>query len=177
MVNPYQKAVTCAKGENMKNDGMPTVISPSPTHKSGPSVERGHVLQESRPLIDVGDRDLPSIMLKAWAALGRMNEPPLLFRQGNRLVGLDGQGDIVRLADVDMDGLTRHLARAALWWDVMRGRSEYPPTRVVRCMLAEPNPPLPPLQRIRCSRRTARFRRSQGMPPGARPISGPSIHP
>lgn len=77
-----------------------------------------------------------------------MNEPPLLFRQGNRLVRLDGQDDAVRLADLDMDGLTRHLARAALWWDVMRGRSEYPPTRVVRCMLAEPDPPLPPLQRI-----------------------------
>ena len=132
----------------MKNDGMPTGGSPSPTHQSGPPVERGRVIQESRPLIDVGDRDLPSIMLKAWAALGRINEPPLLFRQGNRLVRLDGQSDVVRLADMDIDGLTRHLARAALWWDVMRGRSEYPPTRVVRCMLAEPNPPLPPLQRI-----------------------------
>ncbi len=106
------------------------------------------LLEESRPMIDVCDRDLPSVMKKAWEALGRINQPPQLFRQGNRLVRLEGQDEMVGLADLDMDGFTRHLADAALWWDVMRGRSEYPPTRVVRCMLAEPNPPLPPLRRI-----------------------------
>ena len=74
--------------------------------------------------------------------------PPLLFRQGNRLVQIDRQKGGVCLVEMDVDGFTRTLARAALWWDCTRGRSEYPPTRVVRCMLAELNPPLPALRRI-----------------------------
>jgi hypothetical protein len=101
--------------------------------------------------INAGDQDLARASAAAWAALERHNLPPSVFRFAGGLVRLE-RGDSGRLVPVPLtvDRLRHHMARISLWYMTRRGRSlpAYPPVPVMRDLLAQPNPPVPGLERI-----------------------------
>lgn len=106
---------------------------------------------ESLPTLNADERHLPLIVPLAWDALGRANEPPLLFVFGGlptRLVPEQPGGPATQPLDEDL--LRHEMARAANWETARKGGAilTSPPAVILRDMLATPNPPLPPLEMI-----------------------------
>ena len=103
-------------------------------------------------VIDVTDLNLPEVTRKAWDAVNKANSEnnsPYLFRHVIGLVRIEknenGEPVIRSLTD---DRLRHELARVAIWVDARQGTIALPPMHVVRDMLANPDPPLPSLERI-----------------------------
>jgi hypothetical protein len=74
-----------------------------------------------------------------------------VFLYGGMLVRLERQehGQLVTVP-LTVDRLRHHIARIATWY-VVRGKRPapaYPPVPVVRDLLAQPDPPVPVLERI-----------------------------
>ncbi len=110
---------------------------------------RGKRSSDALPPIDADDLDLARISERTWTVLQAANEPPYLFRVGgvpSRLEMNGGAPAVVR--PLTLDRLRYHLARVAEWRHDRGERPALPPLHVVRDMLAHPDPPLPPLDRI-----------------------------
>ena len=103
------------------------------------------------PEIDAGGHDLPRLTAAAWHALKARNDPPQLFRFGDLTVRLevDNRGEARHSAADRSIRLHYELVRAAHWYGDRGWRGPIgPPDRVVRDMLASPQPPLPRLTQI-----------------------------
>jgi len=107
--------------------------------------------KNSRPEINAGNRDLPSVCGEAWRALEAANNPPFLFRYGDSLarIDLDENGTPITQL-MNQDRMRAVLARVAYWYSMTPTgkRSALPPLHVVRDMLVRPDIPLPALSRI-----------------------------
>lgn len=124
----------------------------------GPDVPRQSRMANDPRLfhrIDTNESDLKVLTTNAWNAIDAFNhKTPYLFANGItavRLVG--GKHDRPTVAqDLTVDTMTRESAGTAYWMKLMdKGRimvPQYPPERVMRNMLADPDPPLPQLRRI-----------------------------
>lgn len=101
--------------------------------------------------IDAGDQDLARSAAAAWAALVPHNDPPRIFRRGGALVRLRRHEDgRLAIETLGVDQLRHTMARVTDW-HVVRGKRAvpaYPPVPVIRDMLAQPDPPVPGLDRI-----------------------------
>lgn len=103
------------------------------------------------PTLDADERHLPRIVPLAWDALSAANDPPRLFSFGGLLTRLRRDAnDLPQTEPLTEDRLRYELARAANWEAARKGGAllTSPPTIVVRDMLADPKPPLPPLDAI-----------------------------
>ena len=112
--------------------------------------------RRTRPLILLGGRDLRDVTANAVEAIVMANEPnPTLFEFGDslaRLRHIDGRTFIEVMA---VDLLANHLSKVADWRTIDKsedGRTKfvacYPDKTVIRDVLAEPNRPLPRIDRI-----------------------------
>jgi hypothetical protein len=125
------------------------------TAKNGLENNTDGAAAKGLPRIDAGEQDLAHVAKEAWAALKAANEPPTVFRFAGRLarVDVDDRG-VVTVKPLGVDELRYCVARVAEWTTkkVMFGKRvtkpTYPPIGVVRDMLVEPAPPLPPLARV-----------------------------
>lgn len=114
----------------------------------------GHVTPPARPAINVGEKDLPRIRGDVWAAVWAANAPnPRLFRfLGGTVVRLAATtAGAPELQELTVDRMRHELGNFATWY-LFRGKGvrtpELPPLHVVRDLLADPEPPLPPLLRV-----------------------------
>lgn len=116
----------------------------APNSSAAPATTRG------LPMLDAGE-PYQNAAPKAWARLRTRNDPPRLFRHGGVMTRIetDDSGRVV-LQVLDVDRLSYELGRAATWFRVFRGRRvpAEPRVRLVKDMLAEPEPSLPILTRI-----------------------------
>jgi len=105
--------------------------------------------------IDTNESDLKVLTAKAWNAIEAFNtKTPYLFANGItavRLVG--GKHDRPTVAqDLTVDTISRESAETAFWMKLMdKGRiiqPVFPPSPVMKNMLADPDPPLPQIRRI-----------------------------
>lgn len=123
----------------------------------GPDVPRTSRTSDDPRLfhrIATNESDLKVLTARAWNAIDAFNRTPYLFANGGtavRLVG--GRHDRPTIAeDLTVDTMSRESAETAYWMKLMdKGRimqPVYPPERVMKNMLADPNPPLPQLRRI-----------------------------
>ena len=120
-----------------------TGIGPPP----GPPSDGSDVLPEIR----VNLRVLPAVTREAWEALISANtRRPHLFTQGGQLVRLERHGGTVVSRELTPQRLHHTLGRVAYWYTARNGdqRPALPPKFVVEDMLADPAPPLPPLERV-----------------------------
>jgi hypothetical protein len=75
---------------------------------------------------------------QAWAALSAVNDPPHLFRCGERLVRVVQDGDDgVRAEELTRDRLRHELANAAAWY--RERRAVAPPMDLVQDLLVDPS--------------------------------------
>lgn len=123
----------------------------------GPEVPRTSSIAADprhRHRINVNESDLKMLTSRAWTALTFFNDPPSLFANGNtpvRIVG--GKHDLPVISeDLTVDTISRESANTAYWMKLIeKGKvmvPQFPPERVMRNMLADPEPPLPQLKRI-----------------------------
>ncbi|MBA3767839.1 MAG: hypothetical protein H0W99_12805, partial [Acidobacteria bacterium] len=112
--------------------------------------------EEPLPEIDAAIQNLEVASSLSWNALQQANDPPRLFRQGNCARRMErGDDGTLILRDLTASVLRHELARAARWYSerpnekgqTVRADAK-PPMDVVQDMLAAPNLPLPPLNRI-----------------------------
>ncbi len=104
---------------------------------------------DARPPIEADDGDLARVSERTWKVLQAANEPPFLFRVGDvpsRIQKSHGAPVLVR--PLTPDRMRFHLARLADWRCERGEKPARPPMDVVRDLLAHPDPPLPPLERI-----------------------------
>ncbi len=105
-----------------------------------------------RPEIDAGDQDLDRVTDGAWKALVTGNNPPYMFRFGGASVRLDRDDLGARVPRPLTEDRVRHeLANKSTWFKVgAKGQVSpaYPPTAVVRNVLARAEHPLPTLLRV-----------------------------
>ena len=106
------------------------------------------------PTIIVTGRELPKLSDAAAACLDRANDPPRLFRSGNRLVRVRlGEDGTATHEPVTAAILRFHLARAAHWkrQDGEAVCGAFPPREVVQDVAAHPDLHLPMLRGLaRC---------------------------
>lgn len=120
-----------------------------------PTVPRASMTDEDprrRFPIDVRMTSLPAMTAVAWAAVRHFNDPPRTFtidRAPVRIAG--GGGEPVTTQDLTVDMLRRLSSETAFWHKFSESKGEveqFPLSDVIRNMLADPAPPLPPLRRI-----------------------------
>lgn len=111
---------------------------------------------QGRVYLNAANADLVQVVAEAWSAVAASNAPAILFAFGgipSRLeVNEDGRAFVRPLT---VEGLRLEVAGAAQFYvpkvtaegEVQR-KLVVPPTHIVAAMLAAPNPPLPPLERI-----------------------------
>ena len=112
-----------------------------------PPADGGDVL----PAIQVNLRVLLTVTQEAWDALISANtRRPRLFTHGGQLVRLEQHGGTVVSQELTPQRLNHTLGRVALWYTARNGNHTpaLPPKFVVEDMLADPAPPLPPLERV-----------------------------
>lgn len=122
----------------------------------GPEVPRNsRIAEDPRRRFPINTKwaALPHMSRMAWDAVRARNDPARLFCLGTtpvRLVG--GEGDVpVDIQELTVDSLSRESARSAWWHKLLEQEGEveqFPVERVMRDMLADPSPPLPPLRRV-----------------------------
>jgi hypothetical protein len=103
------------------------------------------------PQIDATCGDLPAMASKAWSALIKANDPPVLFEYAGKLIRIEKTNEKqATIRVLTQDRLHYELAGVAVWykWTKWGRKQTPPPFAVVRDILARPNPPLPPLTRI-----------------------------
>lgn len=104
------------------------------------------------PRIEATSHDLPSITAQAWEALTASNNPPRLFNSATGLVRLDqDDSGSVSLHTLDRFELRHILARCARWFEVTKEGGEapgMPPMWCVDDLLADPEPPLPFINKV-----------------------------
>jgi putative DNA primase/helicase len=101
---------------------------------------------EGRPRIDIGERDLTRWCKDSWEAIGRVNDPPWLFKWA---------GQVSELVDDEPHRIGADRLRLILANEVDFGRfkdrgwrPELPPEPLVAALLADPTPPVPILNAI-----------------------------
>ncbi len=107
----------------------------------------GLVRELGRRVVDASEGDLARLSAAAWDVLTQANEPPVLFRRSGEMVRLVREDDgVMRIQAVKGHALRHRLARVAVWLD--EGEPTAPPMHVVNDMLADPDAPLPVLERV-----------------------------
>lgn len=111
--------------------------------------------RDDLPWINAGDGELQRVSTKAWSALRKANEPERFFRCGGVLMRMEQDDHGVQISrEINQDRMRHALARAAHFYITKKKGEEVeiipvpPPLDVVRDMLADPDPPLPVLNRI-----------------------------
>jgi len=108
--------------------------------------------KHQRPQLNAGDQDLARITDAAWSAIEKANQPPRLFRYGDVPCRLEHDDrEVLTVRQLNPDRLLYEVARVAQWFrrDSKGNQNPAsPPMRVIKDMLAVPNPPLPVLSRI-----------------------------
>jgi hypothetical protein len=102
--------------------------------------------------------ELPRMTHLAWNALTAFNNPPVLFTVADRPARIKQgkQSGHTTVEDLSIDSMTHYSARSAFWYKQAGGNQgmpgieieQPPPPVVMHDMLADPEPPLPPLNRI-----------------------------
>lgn len=102
--------------------------------------------------------EVPKMARLAWNALTAYNTPPTLFTVADRpaRINAGNQSGHTTVEALAVDSLAYHSARSAFWHKRTNGNQggegvdyeQPPPPVVMRDMLANPAPPLPPLNRI-----------------------------
>ncbi len=107
------------------------------------------------PWISAEDGELKRTAAKAWRALNKANRPERYFRCGGLLMRIERDDESIEISrDLNLDRTRHALARAAHFFIIKKKGEEEsiipvpPPMDMVRDMLADPNPPLPILNRI-----------------------------
>jgi len=107
------------------------------------------------PWISAEDGEFKRVSPKAWSALRKANRPEKFFRCGGILARMEQDDGGVQVSrEMGQDRLRHALARAAHFFIIKKKGEEEniiavpPPLDIVRDMLAEPDPPLPILNRI-----------------------------
>jgi hypothetical protein len=103
-----------------------------------------------KPVITVGAQGLAETSDMAWAALKAMNDPPILYRNGDALVRV-AKSAVTKapcLRVVNGDRMTHRLCRVAEWVTKKGDPAMGPPAKVVADMLADDDAALPLLTRI-----------------------------
>jgi hypothetical protein len=106
---------------------------------------------EDRPELFAQEGDLSVITPDAWDVLVQDNNPPRLFKYGNRPQRFEPDGDKWLLRELDESVLRYEVTRAAFWYKLDKeGKmvSAVPPRHIVQNMLATPDLPLPPLIKV-----------------------------
>ena len=140
----HTTSITAADPETVASIGA-VADAAEPSHAQPP--DSSDVL----PAIRVNLRVLPAVTQEAWDALISANtRRPHLFTHGGQLIRLERHGDTVVSRELTPQRLNHTLGRVALWYTARNGdqRPALPPKFVVDDMLAEPAPPLPPLERV-----------------------------
>ena len=116
------------------------------------------VSRQNLPQIDASNEDLHTITEQAWDALEAGNSPERLFRFGAQLVRVEwDDANRLMLRDVTLDRMRFELTAAAFWFRRAKRKSEgeepaekraAPSDKVVKNVLATPDPNLPRLTRI-----------------------------
>lgn len=118
-------------------------------HRDEAARRSGKRPPDARPPLDAEDRDLARISDRAWAVLQAANEPPFLFQVGGVPSRIEtSPGEATRVRPLTEKRMRYHLARVADWRCDRGERPAFPPLPVVCDLLAHPDPPLPPLDRI-----------------------------
>lgn len=136
--------------DDLMDDGMP----------GGPSVPRRSRKKDDPRLfhrIQITG-ELPRMTHLAWNALTAFNNPPFLFTVADRPARIKQgkQSGVPSVEDLSVDSMTYNSARSAYWHKLAGGNNgmpgieieQPPPPVVMHDMLADPEPPLPPLNRI-----------------------------
>ncbi len=105
--------------------------------------------------VDVGQQDLAKVTAEAWAAISATNEPATFFRYGGQPARLEQTEEAgLLVATLGVDGMRYELAKRAtcVRWQ-QRGDNlvevpAVPGDKLLRNMLAEPEPPIPTMTRI-----------------------------
>jgi len=118
----------------------------------------------AKPLIQEDAAQLPVVIQRAFAALRRHNQPEFMFRYAGALARIETD-ETGQLSPVTLtaDRLRAELGDAAGWYDG-KFRHTKPSGDLGRLMLAQKEPPLPPLLRIMYS---------PGFTPDGRPLIVP----
>src|SRR5690348_10915448 len=117
----------------------------------GPDVPRPSRVERDprrRFPIDIRQTSLPTMSAVAWRAIAAGNDPPAWFSVDGRAGRLVASiGALPAIEPLGVDSLSRLSSRTAFWFkDTKDGQTEqFPLERVMRDMLADPAPPLPPL--------------------------------
>jgi hypothetical protein len=138
-------------------DGLDDILAEHGGDIDEPTVPRTSVKDDPRHRhrINVNESDLKMLTSRAWTALNFFNDPPYLFANGNtpvRIIG--GKHDLPVISeDLSVDTMSRESANTAYWMKYLDKTKlqmvpQFPPERVMRNMLADPEPPLPQLKRI-----------------------------
>lgn len=123
---------------------------------AGPEVPRESVTEQDprkRFPINVRMTSLPWMTTVAWRAIQAFNDPPETFVVGSTPVRIAGgtNGEAVTTQELTIDMLRRLSARTAFWHKHTErdgDQEQFPLEPVMRDMLADPAPPLPPLRRV-----------------------------
>ena len=122
-------------------------IAAAPGPPPGTPADDGDILPEIR----VNLRVLPAVTREAWEALTQANaRRPFLFARCGQLVRLEQHGGTVVSQELTPQRLHHTLGRVAYWYTARNGNHTpaLPPKYVVEDMLADPEPPLPSLERL-----------------------------
>jgi hypothetical protein len=101
--------------------------------------------------IDACSQNLPKITGEAWIALSKNNNPPRIFQHVSGIIRVvNGFNGISKVENIGVDELRYELTRAVDWFKQGKSQKQeaYPPSIICRDMLANPNPPLPVLERL-----------------------------
>jgi hypothetical protein len=104
----------------------------------------------TKPNIQVNNRQFADIVADAWSAVLRANDPPSLFVRDDRLVRVKTVEDAGRIDDLSEDAMYGHLARTASWKKATRSGPTHalPPKQLAKDMLAIPHPNVPVLHGV-----------------------------
>lgn len=132
----------------LAQDEVEAIIKNVEKYQQRPMVVVG--FSNGKPEIDAKNLNVQAVAKQAWDALVKSNNPSWLFRQDWNLVHVAEDEGVHSIRSIDDPRLRYFVTRAANWF-VKNGDDKIlvrPPAFVIEDMLAEPNPPLPKLNRL-----------------------------
>ncbi len=110
---------------------------------------------KGRPQIKTNDRDYAELLQETWTALLAANDPPIIFRKDDVLVGVRNDGDGVSIRAITHDIAYDILAKNVAWYRNTSARGgasvkmpDSPPDRLTRSVVADVSLDVPRLDLI-----------------------------